>query len=129
MKINDKETEATWNCFLEDGGVNTFLQVPRPKPRYSFNWNDASGEDVDDGEELCFESMLFTVPVIFYGSMPTVNENIDAFVNEVKRPFSLTVDEIGKTFSRCYFDGSSNAEQVGDDVFAVRVEFSFKYNW
>ncbi|GEM_PF-4106316 len=130
MKVNNKDIEITWGCFLEDGGLNTFLQRGKLKPRYEYSWPDRSGVDVDDDEILSYEPLDFSVPLIFHGATPVlVNTAIDSFVGEVSRPFALAVDDIGKNWTKVYLSDIGSEEIVGDEPFAVKIVFGFRYNW
>ncbi|MBF9252492.1 hypothetical protein I2I11_04230 [Pontibacter sp. 172403-2] len=60
--INGKDLMATFGIFVREGGSDGFLQLPKPKAFYQYDWKDKSGVETDPTEPVVFEPRSVAVP-------------------------------------------------------------------
>ncbi|MGJ1287587.1 hypothetical protein [Sphingobacterium sp. UBA6308] len=101
LTINDVGISTAFNCRLEEGCYTQLYKSIKTKSKYSYSWNDRSGDDVDQDEVTLFESVTYSFSFLFRcNTIKEFNTKYDAFVNTLKAANGSvwTFTELDKTF-------------------------------
>jgi len=98
--INGKDLQTTFGIIVESGS-DGFLQMPKPKPYYKYDWGGESGVETDPAEPIVFEPRTVTVKfAIIVAGEASFWANYIAFINEINKPGlqKLYIEEAQRSF-------------------------------
>ncbi|TXK52396.1 hypothetical protein FVR03_01380 [Pontibacter qinzhouensis] len=84
--INNKDLHLTYGIIVESGS-DTFLQIPKAKPFYRYDWGDENGVEIDHSEPNRFEPRNATLYLaILANTEAEFWTNYRAFIAEISQP-------------------------------------------
>ena len=98
--INGKDLQSTFGIIVESGS-DGFLQMPKPKPYYKYDWGGENGVETDPTEPVVFEPRAVTVRfAIIVTAEASFWANYIAFINEINKPGlqKLFIEEAQRSF-------------------------------